>query len=70
MANNRRFEIRSLVAPLLMAGIAGSIGLAVIGGSVVPAGPESAVVTTADDKWDSVPNTPGEGTTSAAAAQY
>jgi hypothetical protein len=70
MAHNRRFEVRSLVAPLLMAGIAGSVGLAVFAGSVVPVGPGSALVTSADDKWDSTPHTPGEGTASAAAARY
>lgn len=70
MANNRRFEVRFLVAPLLVAGIAASAGLAVFAGSVVPAGPESAVVTSADDKWDSTPHTPGEGSASAAAAQH
>ncbi|MFE4449527.1 hypothetical protein [Streptomyces sp. NPDC056796] len=59
MANNRRFEVRFLLAPLLLAGIAGS---AYLMGSVVPAGPESAVFTRADDQWDSVPHTPGEGT--------
>ncbi len=61
MANNRRFEVRFLLAPFLLAGITGSVGLA---GSAALAGPESAVFTSADDQWDSVPHTPGEGTAS------
>ncbi len=69
MANNRWFEVRSLVAPLLLAGIAGSAGLAVFAGSAVPGSPESAVVTSADDKWDSAPHTPDEGAALSAAAR-
>ncbi|WP_329229176.1 MULTISPECIES: hypothetical protein [unclassified Streptomyces] len=69
MANNRRFESRFLVATLLLAGIAGSASLADFTGSAVSAGPESTVVTSADDKWDSVPHTPGEGPASYVAVQ-
>ncbi len=61
MANNRRFEVRFLLAPLLLAGITGSAGIT---GYAALAAPESAVFTTADDQWDSVPHTPGEGAAS------